>query len=142
MAKFRLSRLAEADLIEIGSYTLRIWGEEQTVRYVESIEACCQQLADNPELGRCLRLRLARFAPHGTRIACRVLPDRAGSHRDHSHPSQAHAAGKTAHRVKNPAVYRIVRARNGLENSLANAVKNGFPKIPIAKIPPNRPMAS
>ena len=52
MATFRFSRRAEADLIEIGEYTLRAWGEDQTIRYIDDLETCCQQLADNPELGR------------------------------------------------------------------------------------------
>ncbi|MGA3326440.1 MAG: type II toxin-antitoxin system RelE/ParE family toxin [Terriglobia bacterium] len=53
MATFRLSRLAEADLMDIGAYTLNAWGEKQTVRYLDGLETCCQQLADNPQLGRC-----------------------------------------------------------------------------------------
>ena len=42
----------EADLLDIGSYTLRTWGEGQTLHYLDDLEACCRQLADNPELGR------------------------------------------------------------------------------------------
>lgn len=52
MAAFRLSRRAETDLLSIAHYTLRTWGEDQTVRYLDDIEACCQMLADNPALGR------------------------------------------------------------------------------------------
>jgi toxin ParE1/3/4 len=52
VAAFRLSRLAEADLMDIGAYTLRTWGEDQTVRYIDDLEACCQRLADNPASGR------------------------------------------------------------------------------------------
>jgi toxin ParE1/3/4 len=52
VATFRLSRLAEADLMDIGAYTLNAWGEDQTIRYIDGLETCCQQLADNPELGR------------------------------------------------------------------------------------------
>ena len=52
LAAFRLSRRAEADLLDIGNYTLRTWGEEQAIRYVDELETCCQMLADNPELGR------------------------------------------------------------------------------------------
>ena len=52
MAAFRLSRLADADLTEIGAYTLRTWGPEQTIRYLDSLEACCQHLADSPKSGR------------------------------------------------------------------------------------------
>jgi|SRR5271165_1152523 len=52
MARFRLSRLAEADLLDIATYTLETWGQDQAVRYVDDLEACCGKLADNPELGR------------------------------------------------------------------------------------------
>jgi toxin ParE1/3/4 len=39
-------------LYDIGVYTFRIWGEAQTDRYIGELEDCCQQLADNPRLGR------------------------------------------------------------------------------------------
>ena len=52
MAAFRFSRRAEADLLSIGAYTLRSWGTDQAVRYIDDLEACCQTLADNPALGR------------------------------------------------------------------------------------------
>jgi toxin ParE1/3/4 len=32
--------------------TLRAWGEAQTIRYLDALEACCQMLADNPGAGR------------------------------------------------------------------------------------------
>jgi len=52
MADFRFSRRAEADLLSIAAYTLRTWGENQTILYIDGLEACCQTLADNPALGR------------------------------------------------------------------------------------------
>ena len=52
MAVYRLARLAEANLLDIANYTLRTWGHDQAVRYVDDLEACCRRLADNPELGR------------------------------------------------------------------------------------------
>jgi toxin ParE1/3/4 len=52
VGSFRFSRRAEADLLEIGRYTLRTWGKAQTARYLGSLESCCQTLADNPALGR------------------------------------------------------------------------------------------
>jgi toxin ParE1/3/4 len=55
---FRLSRLAEADLLNIGIYTLHTWGEAQTVRYIDELEGCCRLLADSPASGRaCDRIR-------------------------------------------------------------------------------------
>jgi toxin ParE1/3/4 len=52
VAVFRFSRRAEADLLSIGAYTLRTWGEAQVVDYISDLEICCQRLADNPRLGR------------------------------------------------------------------------------------------
>jgi toxin ParE1/3/4 len=52
VASFRFSRRAEADLLSIAAYTLRTWSEDQTIRYIDDLESCCQMLADNPELGR------------------------------------------------------------------------------------------
>jgi toxin ParE1/3/4 len=52
MATFKLSRRAEADLLNIGAYTLDRWGDDQAVRYLAELEACCQRLADLPLLGR------------------------------------------------------------------------------------------
>jgi toxin ParE1/3/4 len=52
VAAFRFSRRAESDLMEIAQYTLNRWGEDQTIRYLDDLERCCQQLADNPDLGR------------------------------------------------------------------------------------------
>ena len=52
MAHCRFSRRAEADLLSVGAYTLRTWGENQAVRYIGDLEACCQMLAGNPGLGR------------------------------------------------------------------------------------------
>ena len=70
MRKFRLSRLAEADLMDIGAYSLNKWGEDQTIRYIDALEACCQQLADNPRLGRaCDRIRPGlRRKEHGRHV--------------------------------------------------------------------------
>ena len=44
--------LSEADLLEIASYTLSSWGEDQAVRYMDALEACCRQLVNQPEVGR------------------------------------------------------------------------------------------
>lgn len=52
MAALRFSRRAAADLLSIGTYTLRTWGIDQTISYIDDLEACCQMLADNPALGR------------------------------------------------------------------------------------------
>jgi toxin ParE1/3/4 len=70
MRKFRLSHLAEADLIDIGTYSLNKWGEDQTIRYIDALEAGCQHLADNPQLGRaCDQIRPGlRRMEHGRHV--------------------------------------------------------------------------
>jgi toxin ParE1/3/4 len=52
VAKYRLSRLAEADLFDIGSYTLQTWGEDQARRYLDDLVDRFEKLAVNPKLGR------------------------------------------------------------------------------------------
>ena len=52
MAVFRFTPRAESDLIDIAGHTLRTWGEDQTIRYINDLEACCQKVADRPALGR------------------------------------------------------------------------------------------
>lgn len=39
-------------MLAIGAYTLRTWGDDQSIRYIDDLEACCRMLADNPALGR------------------------------------------------------------------------------------------
>ena len=52
MFGIQYSRRAEADLVAIGAYTLQQWGVEQTIRYLDQLETCCERLAENPLLGR------------------------------------------------------------------------------------------
>jgi toxin ParE1/3/4 len=70
VAKFRFSRRAEADLLNIGSYTLRTWGEDQADLYIRQLEDCCQLIADNPALGRtCDEIRAGlRRMEHGKHV--------------------------------------------------------------------------
>jgi toxin ParE1/3/4 len=89
VAKYRLSRRAESDLLSIGSYTLESWGEAQFSRYLEKLESCCQAVAENPNLGRpCTHIRpglrrinegkhviFYRQEPGGILI-CRILHER------------------------------------------------------------------
>ena len=70
MAELRFSILAESDLLSIGAYTLRTWGEAQAGRYINGIEACCGLLAGNPGLGRaCDNIRPGlRRMEHGKHV--------------------------------------------------------------------------
>jgi toxin ParE1/3/4 len=84
MPAYRLSRLAEADLLDIATHTLQTWGRDQAIRYVDDLEACCSKLADNPALGRaCDHVRHGRLdaiVQHHTarvrRISHRLNADR------------------------------------------------------------------
>jgi toxin ParE1/3/4 len=66
LAQFRFSRLAEADLLSIAAYTVRVWGEDQAVHYLSDLEGCCSTLAQNPELGR----RCEEIRPGLRRMQC------------------------------------------------------------------------
>jgi toxin ParE1/3/4 len=70
VALLRFSRSAEADLLSIGDYTLRTWGEDQAFRYLDALEASCQMLAENPALGRaCDNIRPGlRRMEHGRHV--------------------------------------------------------------------------
>lgn len=48
----QFSRRAEADLLEIGEYTLKTWGTSQANRYLMELERCCNRVAKNASLGR------------------------------------------------------------------------------------------
>lgn len=52
MPKYRLSRLAEADLQHIAQYTFETWGEEQTRRYMGDLRDCIERVGKSPMLGR------------------------------------------------------------------------------------------
>ncbi len=52
MAKVRFTKAAEQDLEVIADYTVAQWGLEQCDRYLDALEASCQQLGVNPSLGR------------------------------------------------------------------------------------------
>jgi toxin ParE1/3/4 len=50
---YRFSRLAEADLLSIGIYTLfGAWGEAQTLRYLDELEQCRRDLGNHLTSGR------------------------------------------------------------------------------------------
>jgi plasmid stabilization system protein ParE len=47
VAAFHFSRRAEADLLEIATYTLQTWGVDQATHYIDQLEACCKSLASD-----------------------------------------------------------------------------------------------
>ncbi len=45
-------------MIDIADYTLDTWGVEQTLRYLDGLEACFNRIAETPKIGRrCDRIR-------------------------------------------------------------------------------------
>lgn len=52
MATLLFSIRAKADLADIVSCTIRVWGEDQAVRCLDGIDACYERIARNPSIGR------------------------------------------------------------------------------------------
>ncbi len=52
MAEFKLTNKAVEDLAKIWDYTFEVWSEKQADKYYESLISNCQEIADNPNLGR------------------------------------------------------------------------------------------
>ena len=52
MAKYELTNKAVADLNGIWEYTVENWSENQADRYYNMLLDICQDIADNPELGK------------------------------------------------------------------------------------------
>ncbi|MFK8039556.1 MAG: type II toxin-antitoxin system RelE/ParE family toxin [Crocinitomicaceae bacterium] len=52
MAQFKLTKKAVEDLSKIWDYTFEVWSERQADKYYESLVSNCQEIADNPDLGK------------------------------------------------------------------------------------------
>ena len=52
MAKYELTNKAVADLNGIWEYTIENWSENQADRYYRMLLELCQDIADNPEIGK------------------------------------------------------------------------------------------
>ena len=52
MAKFKLTNKAVEDLSKIWNYTFEVWSEKQADKYYESLISNCQEIVDNPLLGK------------------------------------------------------------------------------------------
>ena len=52
MAKYKLTNKAVEDLSKIWDYTFEVWSERQADKYYESLISNCQEIADNPHLGK------------------------------------------------------------------------------------------
>ncbi len=52
MAEFKLTNKAVEDLSKIWEYTFEVWSENQADKYYEMLISSCQEIADNPFLGK------------------------------------------------------------------------------------------
>lgn len=52
MAEFKLTHKAVEDLSRIWNYTYDNWSEKQADRYFRMLLEICQDIADNPDLGK------------------------------------------------------------------------------------------
>ena len=52
MAEYKLTNQAVEDLTKIWEYTFEIWSEKQADTYYDSLIINCQEIADNPKLGK------------------------------------------------------------------------------------------
>lgn len=50
--KFRITKRAKEDLVDIGRYTERIWSKKQRDKYLGELDACFYRLGKNAKLGR------------------------------------------------------------------------------------------
>ena len=52
MAEYRLTHKAVEDLNGIWNYTLHKWSEEQADKYYDMLLGLCQDIAENPQIGK------------------------------------------------------------------------------------------
>ncbi|WP_027420342.1 type II toxin-antitoxin system RelE/ParE family toxin [Crocinitomix catalasitica] len=52
MAQFKLTKKAVEDLSKIWGYTFEVWSEKQADKYYELLVSNCQEIAENPDLGK------------------------------------------------------------------------------------------
>lgn len=52
MAKYKLTKQAVKDLSKIWNYTFEVWSENQADKYYDGIISHCEEIAENPNLGK------------------------------------------------------------------------------------------
>lgn len=52
MAEYKLTNKAVEDLSEIWDYTFEVWSEKQADKYYYGLISNCQEIAENPDLGK------------------------------------------------------------------------------------------
>jgi len=51
MPTYKVTRKAQADLVEMGRYTTKEWGVTQRNIYLKELDNCFSKISENPELG-------------------------------------------------------------------------------------------
>ncbi len=52
MAEYKLTNKAVEDLSKIWDYTFEVWSEKQADKYYDELISDCQEIAENPDLGK------------------------------------------------------------------------------------------
>lgn len=52
MAEYKLTNKAVEDLPKIWDYTFEVWTEKQADKYYHELISSCQEIAENPKLGK------------------------------------------------------------------------------------------
>ena len=52
MAEYKLTNKAVEDLSKIWDYTFEVWSEKQADKYYDELISDCQEIAENPLLGK------------------------------------------------------------------------------------------
>jgi toxin ParE1/3/4 len=52
MAEYKLTNKAVEDLSRIWDYTFEVWSEPQADKYYDGLISSCQEIAENPSLGK------------------------------------------------------------------------------------------
>ena len=52
MAEYKLTNKAVVDLSKIWEYTFEIWSEKQADKYYDGLISNCEEIAENPDLGK------------------------------------------------------------------------------------------
>lgn len=52
MAEYKLTNKAVEDLSKIWDYTFEVWSEQQADKYYDGLIFSCQEIAENPDLGK------------------------------------------------------------------------------------------
>ena len=52
MSEYKVTNKAVEDLSKIWDYTFEVWSEQQADKYYDELISNCQEIAENPDLGK------------------------------------------------------------------------------------------